>query len=107
MRFANWVHVAVLKFGNELDGIFFENMLNSDYCYHQSQLLTKGIANKDLVLGSMKQIRFFIPPLDLQQRFTDFVRAADKSKFELKKSLSKQEALYQSLMQKCFRGEVF
>ena len=59
--FANWVHIAVLKFGGVLNGVFFENMLNSDYCYQQSQLFTKGIANKDLVLGSMKQIKLYIP----------------------------------------------
>ena len=105
IRFANWVHVAVLKFGENLNGLFFENMLNSNYCYHQSQLLTKGIANKDLVLGSMKQIQFYIPPLDLQTRFAEFVRQADKSKFE--QSLAKLELNYKSLMQKCFRGEIF
>jgi type I restriction enzyme S subunit len=79
--FANWVHVAVLKFSDNLNGVFFENMLNSDYCYQQSQLLTKGIANKDLVLSAMKQIKFYLPPLDLQNRFAAFAEAADKSKF--------------------------
>jgi len=105
--FANWVHVAVLKFGSNLNGIFFENMLNSSYCYQQSQLLTKGIANRDLVLGSMKQIQFYLPPLPLQTQFADFVRAVDKSKAEMQRGLAKLELLYKSLMQKCFSGEIF
>ena len=47
-EFANWVHVAVLKFDkSKLNGIFFENMLNGDYCFEQSQRLTKGIANRE------------------------------------------------------------
>jgi len=102
IRFANWVHVAVLKFGDNLNGIFFEHMLNSDYCYRQSQLLTKGIVNRDLVLGSMKQVQFFIPPLDLQTRFADFVRQADKSKFEIQQGLEKLELQYNALMQQYF-----
>ena len=56
IKFANWVHLAVLKFNhNEFNGSFFEKMLNCDYCYKQSQMLTKGIANRDLVLSAMAQ----------------------------------------------------
>jgi restriction endonuclease S subunit len=49
----------------------------------------------------------FLPPLDLQHRFADFVRATDKSKFTMQSGLDKLELLYQSLMQKCFAGELF
>ena len=82
IEFANWVHVAVLKFHKDkLNGIFFENMLNCDYCYDQSQRLTKGIANRDLVLSAMAQIKMYRPPMELQNQFADFVRQVDKSKF--------------------------
>ena len=81
-EFANWVHVAVLKFDKtKLNGIFFENMLNGDYCYEQSQRLTKGIANRDLVLSAMAQIKMYRPPMELQEQFADFVHQVDKSKF--------------------------
>lgn len=80
-EFANWVHVAVLKFDKtKLNGIFFENMLNGDYCYEQSQRLTKGIANRDLVLSAMGQIKMYRPPMELQEQFAEFVHQVDKSK---------------------------
>ena len=80
-EFANWVHVAVLKFDkSKLNGIFFENMLNGAYCYDQSQRLTKGIANRDLVLSAMAQIKMYRPPMELQEQFADFVKQVDKSK---------------------------
>ena len=80
-KFANWVHVAVLKFDKDkLNGLFFENMLNSDYCYGQSQRLTKGIANRDLVLSAIAQIKMYRPPMQLQNEFSDFVVKTDKSK---------------------------
>ena len=88
IEFANWVHVAVLKFHKDkLNGIFFENMLNCDYCYDQSQRLTKGIANRDLVLSAMAQIKMYRPPMELQNQFADFVRQVDKSKVVVKKVL--------------------
>ncbi len=80
-QFANWVHVAVLKFDrSKLNGVFFENMLNSAYCYEQSQRLTKGIANRDLVLSAMAQIKMYRPPIKLQQQFAAFVAQTNKSK---------------------------
>ena len=80
-KFANWVHVAVLKFDKtKLNGVFLENMLNGAYCYEQSQRLTKGIANRDLVLSAIAKIKLYRPPIHLQEKFADFVRQADKSK---------------------------
>ena len=83
-KFANWVHVAVLKFDKtKLNGVFLENMLNGAYCYEQSQRLTKGIANRDLVLSAIAKIKLYRPPIYLQEKFADFVRQADKSKLQV------------------------
>ena len=102
-KFANWVHVAVLKFDKEkLNGVFFENMLNSTYCYEQSQRLTKGIANRDLVLSAMAQIKMYRPPLELQNQFADFVAQIDKSKATVQKALDETQLLFDSLMQQYF-----
>ena len=87
-EFANWVHVAVLKFDkSKLNGIFFENMLNGAYCYEQSQRLTKGIANRDLVLSAMAQIKMYRPPIELQNQFAGFVNQVHKSKLVIKNLL--------------------
>ena len=102
IRFANWVHVAVLKFGAQLDGRFLECMLNMNYCYAQSQALTKGIANKDFVLSAIAQVKIYVPPIELQRKYTEFVKRTDKSKFEIQQSLEKLEILKKSLMQQYF-----
>ena len=67
--------------------IFFENMLNGAYCYEQSQRLTKGIANRDLVLSAMAQIKMYRPPIELQNQFADFVNQVNKSKLVIKNLL--------------------
>ena len=102
-EFANWVHVAVLKFDkSRLNGVFFENMLNCSYCYEQSQRLTKGIANRDLVLSAMAQIKLYCPPMELQNQFADFVKQVDKSKVAVQKALDETQMLFDSLMQEYF-----
>ena len=42
LEFSNWVHLALLKFNsNILNGRYLESMLNSKYCYLQSQKYTR------------------------------------------------------------------
>lgn len=105
VEFANWVHVAVLKFDDSLNGVFFEHMLNSDYCYDQSQKLTKGIANRDLVLSAMAQIKMYKPPLELQKKFAAFVEQTNKTKLTIQASLDKLEVMKKALMQEYFNND--
>lgn len=103
IEFANWVHIAVLKYDKQkLNGVFFENMLNSAYCYDQSQRLTKGIANRDLVLSAMAQIKMYRPSIELQGQFASFVAQVDKSKVVVQKALDETQILFDSLMQEYF-----
>ena len=93
-EFANWVHVAVLKFDKaKLNGTFFENMLNGDYCFEQSQRLTKGIANRDLVLSAMAQIKMYCPPMQFQEQFAEFVNQVNKSKLYITYKNSTRQAI--------------
>ena len=103
IKFANWVHLAVLKFNhNEFNGSFFEKMLNCDYCYKQSQMLTKGIANRDLVLSAMAQIKIYKPPILLQNQFASFVERIDQQKRTVQQSLEKLELMKKVLVQEYF-----
>ncbi len=58
----------------------------------------KGILNKGLLSGK----RFPFPPRNLQDRFAAFVAAADKSKFAVRKSLAKLDAVYKALSKEAF-----
>jgi type I restriction enzyme S subunit len=49
-------------------------------------------------LGDIKDYEVFTPPLNLQNRFADFVRQADKSIIALKRMLSELEALYKAVL---------
>jgi type I restriction enzyme S subunit len=105
--FAIWVHVALLKTNkNKVQPKWLENMLNSSFCYQQSQRLTHGIANRDLGLKRMVGIEMFLPPLPLQKEFAQRVEAVEKLKATHRASLSQLEALFASLQHRAFRGEL-
>lgn len=62
----------------------------------------KGIRSKELV-----KLKVPVPPIELQNKFADFVKYTDKLKFEMEKSLKELEDNFNSLMQKAFKGELF
>jgi len=102
-EFMNWVHIAVLKYKREvINGIFLEKMLNIEYCYNQSQQYTRGIANRDLVLGQMSKIILFVPPLNLQIQFADIVIKIEEQKALVKKAIDETQNLFDSLMSEHF-----
>ena len=55
----------------------------------------------------IESIACYCPPLTLQNKYAEFVQQVEPQKTLLQQSLAKLEQNYKSLMQKCFRGEVF
>ena len=54
-----------------------------------------------------EELKIFVPPIELQNQFANFVKQVDKLKFEMEKSLKELEDNFNSLMQKAFKGELF
>jgi len=101
--FAIWVHIALLKPQHEkVNFIWLENMLNTNYCYTQSQHLTKGIANKDLGLKRMVNIKFYLPPIILQNKFAKIIQKIETQKALYEKELVKLEENFEALLAKSF-----
>jgi type I restriction enzyme S subunit len=105
--FAVWVHVAVLKTNhNVADPTWLTAMLNTSYCYAQSQRYTHGIANRDLGLGRMKKIKMYRPPQDLQKKFADFSRSLIVKRVFSYASATALDDLFQSIQQRAFTGQL-
>jgi type I restriction enzyme S subunit len=100
---AVWVHVALLKTNHALvEPMWLECMLNSAYCYRQSQELTHGIANRDLGLKRMVNIDMYLPPRELQ---IDFVlRAREVKSITTLQSVASAtaQATFDALLSKVF-----
>lgn len=106
-EFSQWVHVALLKFNHDvINPAFFEYMLNNPFCYNQSQVRTKGIANRDLVLGEMKKIQILLPPIQKQREFESIILLLDQARKRNFESIGNSSDLFASLLQQAFKGEL-
>ena len=66
-----------------------------------------GIRQVNLSLVQCRELTIPLPPIPLQARFADFVQSVEAQKVRLRQSLTNLELNYKSLLQKCFRGELF
>ena len=78
------------------------NAFKIDIDKYKTGSSAQGIRSKEL-----QKILIPIPPIELQNQFSDFVKQVDKLKFEMEKSLKELEDNFSSLMQKAFKGELF
>lgn len=82
---------------------FFSMYMNTDEVKIHLRTIAKGAVNQaNINAQELQGIPIYIPPIELQQQFADFVKQVDKSRKEVKKSLEKTQQLYDSLMQEYF-----
>lgn len=77
--------------------------LKLEYLRHSS----KGSNTKYLTMGILNSLEFIKPSYALQKQFSEFAQQIETQKSLLQKSLDKLELNYKSIMQKCFKGEMF
>jgi type I restriction enzyme S subunit len=57
-----------------------------------------GVTIAHLTGEKLKALKIQLPPLSLQNRFAEFVKQADKSKFEIQRTIDELEATYKSIL---------
>ena len=101
--FSLYVSVCLIKPKNNLiNPIFLNYTLRQPYVKTQADKCIKGIGVPDLHLIEIKNFNIIVPPIELQNKFAEFVKQIDKQKFEIQKSLDEIQELYESLMDKYF-----
>ncbi len=66
--------------------------------------LGRGATFKEISKPIVENIKTYLPPIQLQNKFSEFVEEIEKQKLLVNKSLKKLELLYKSLMQKYFEN---
>ena len=97
-------HVSVLRCSDMINSIFLcYQITNDSYQNLLKKIGTSGGATREAITKKqIEDLEVILPPLELQNKFANFVRGTDKSKLAVKKSLEELEILKKSLMQKYF-----
>ena len=98
-----------LNTNEKCNRVYLWTLINLDEFRHRVTGLASGSAKSmsNISKERLSNLVLPVPPIELQTQFADFVNKVEKTKATLQQSLNKMEQNYKSLMQKCFRGEIF
>lgn len=97
-----WIHLE----NSIIDSIFLKHMLREKFNRDYNKIAS-GTTFAELKIFALKDLEIIMPPIEIQKKYSDFVKQVDKLKFEMEKSLKELEDNFNSLMQKAFKGELF
>ena len=102
-------HVSILRPKNEiLTPIFLSRLLVSENC--KKQLLgigTQGGATREAITKEqLEKFEIILPPIALQNQFAERIHLIEAQKQQAQSSLQKAEDLFNSLLQRAFKGEL-
>jgi len=106
-EFSIFESLALLKYIREsIDGKFLLYYLNTPSTQYKYAGITKGVGVKHLHLSDLRRLDIILPSRAIQKHFTERIQSIESQKTLAQESLDKSEALFNSLLQKAFKGEL-
>ncbi|MCO5723221.1 restriction endonuclease subunit S [Robiginitalea marina] len=96
----------VFRTGEKLNNRFLFEMLKCDSMTESFVKITSGANYPAIKNTDLKKFKIIIPPKSIQEEFNNKVHLIQKQKNALLQSISKSKNLYDSLLQKVFKGEL-
>ncbi|GHV07382.1 hypothetical protein FACS1894217_08100 [Clostridia bacterium] len=93
--------VLWVQIGDKVNGLYLRYALKDQLTANYQQVAS-GTTFAEMKIFALKKVKVLVPPLPRQEKFADFVRQVDKSKFEIQQGLEKLELQYNALMQRYF-----
>ena len=78
-------------------------MLKNEHVHELATInMTGSAGQKRIQTPFFEKLKVYLPPIELQNQFADFVSQIDKSKATVQKALDETQLLFDSLMQQYF-----
>lgn len=97
-------HLAILRLKKEYSPFYISQYLSSPGGSRQFNIRNKGGVKAGLNFTDIKSIIVPLPPNDLQLKYQKTISVIDSQKKLTQSSFQKSEELFQSLLQRAFRG---
>ena len=99
--------LALFKLNKALINSFYlRDYLNNDFVYKGIRNSMGGAAITRLTIQKLKRIEIIVPPISHQEQYANLVQKTEALKEKQKQSEQELDNLFNSLMQKAFRGEL-
>ena len=94
----------LFRYNSDIVPLFIYYLLKSEYGTNEISQYVRGAVTKTITKDDARKVKVIVPPLELQNKFAEFVKQIDKQKIQIQKSLEEVENLQECLMNKFFGG---
>jgi len=105
-KFAIGQRIITIRCNDRLLPEYLDYLLNHEVMQKEVIKNSSGSAAIGIRAAEFKEIKIPIPPIELQNMFATVVEKVEATKVKYRESLFELEALYGSLTQRAFRGEL-
>ncbi|NSL68914.1 restriction endonuclease subunit S [Bacillus toyonensis] len=100
-------HVYLIRLQKEIVHEFVLFILTTDeYREYIRSVCVGGIDKRQINKEHLEEFPIILPPIKLQNQFSDFVKQVNKLKFEMEAHLKEIENNFNALLQQAFKGEL-
>jgi type I restriction enzyme S subunit len=86
--------------------VFFYYYFSTNYGKKLIRSKLNGATTKSITKTALRDLDILYPPITLQNQFAERVALIEEQKAIAQKSLEQSESLFNSLLQKAFKGEL-
>ncbi len=88
----------------DVEAVFLKNLLSTNKLRAEMSKVSTGTSGsmQNISMRKFRKLQAFLPPMELQREFAEFVGRVDKSAFEARQAIDKLQLLYDSLAQEYF-----
>lgn len=99
----------ILKLNNSISKIYLWKFFQSTFYRKQIDNISTGTSGsmKNISQKNFRNIEIIYPPIEMQNKFADYVVKIEEEKKKLRESLEELETLFDALMQDAFSGNLF
>lgn len=90
----------------EMNTLYFYHFLSTDYGTLNIKSRCNGVATKSITKTAVRELPILVPPIELQNQFAERVKVIEAQKALAQQELDKADELFNSLLQKAFKGEL-
>ncbi|MEN8885251.1 MAG: restriction endonuclease subunit S [Winogradskyella sp.] len=91
---------------NKLSNLFLFKVMLTDSVTDYFVGITSGANYPAVKSNDLKKFQVIVPPIDLQNQFAERIQAIEAQKTQSQASLAQAEDLFNSLLQRAFKGEL-
>lgn len=100
-------HLALIRLNEKINPTYLAHFMRSKSIEIQLEKMNQNGVKAGLNFDSIRKLKILIPAMSEQEKFVTNLNRIEKTKSKLEESLGEIENLYNSLLQKAFKGKLF